>query len=101
MKQFFQNLQNADVCIDWGNRGNIKQVPLLPVVVGILIMLVATMSSTYKYKKARIETLKLQQENADLQASQNVMVWTMDKSCFDQLNNSSGIMSLKLQKGGE
>lgn len=30
----------------------------------------------------------LQQENEQLRAQQNVMVWQMDKSCYDQIKNT-------------
>lgn len=30
----------------------------------------------------------LQQENRELKAAQNTMVWQMDKSCYDQIKNN-------------
>lgn len=42
----------------------------------------------------------LEAKNKSLLESQNVMVWTMDKSCYDQINNSiDGILRLKIGKG--
>jgi len=39
----------------------------------------------------------LQKEVQDLKESQNVMVWKMDKSCFDQIKNSSdGILRIQV-----
>ena len=40
-----------------------------------------------------------QQKIKTLESSQNTMVWTMDKSCFDQIKNSyDGVLRIKIQK---
>ena len=46
---------------------------------------------TNKQLKAQVEALR---------NSQNIMVWEMDESCMQQLK-SSGIIRLKIEKGGE
>ena len=46
---------------------------------------------TNRQLKAQVEALR---------NSQNIMVWEMDESCMQQLK-SSGIIRLKIEKGGE
>lgn len=74
---------------------------------GLALLQLATYSGQALLKRNETQALKdqmqaLQQENEQLKQTQNLVVWTMDKSCFDQLNNSvNSIMTLKLSKGGE
>lgn len=74
---------------------------------GLALLQLATYSGQALVKRYETQPLKdqmqaLQQENEQLKHTQNLVVWTMDKSFFDQLNNSvNSIMTLKLSKGGE
>ena len=58
-----------------------------------VVGLTGLLTNQISYYKGQVDYLK---------ANQNVMVWQMDKSCFDQIkNNSDGILRLQVGNKGE
>jgi len=65
--------------------------------IAVLLTRVIQLKSNVRLLEGQLSAM--QDQNQVLKESQNVMVWKMDDSCYNQIKNSvDGIIRLKIQK---
>jgi len=76
-----------------------KLIPTIIILAAIAVLLTRVIQLKSNVRLLEGQLSAMQDQNQQLKESQNVMVWKMDDSCFDQIKNSmDGTLQLKISK---